>query len=224
MPPLPPADRLSPEAADRRRQLMQIGRACFEADGYAGTRVSTIVQRAGVAQGTFYRYFESKEHLLAELRRELFGQYLDAFRAAADHPGPADERLVHVAVALFAEVHGSRSLIQVFRQAATGEETERALIRSRDRMAEPLAALLRAGRAEGCLEVGDPTLTAHLVLSLFDDLVYHALTYASPGAPDRVEAEGLAFLLRALRVPEARVQELLLHARPLLPPLAPEPS
>jgi AcrR family transcriptional regulator len=35
--------------------------------GYAGTSVARITERAGVAQGTFYNYFESRQDLLDQL-------------------------------------------------------------------------------------------------------------------------------------------------------------
>ncbi|MGO4839466.1 TetR/AcrR family transcriptional regulator, partial [Rhizobiaceae sp. 2RAB30] len=35
--------------------------------GYAGTSIARITERAGVAQGTFYNYFESRQDLLDQL-------------------------------------------------------------------------------------------------------------------------------------------------------------
>ena len=57
--------------AERRSQLLSIARRRFEEDGFAGTSVSKIVREAGVAQGTFYLYFQSKESLFLELLDDL---------------------------------------------------------------------------------------------------------------------------------------------------------
>ena len=61
----------SPSAKARRRQLLEVARRRFLEVGYAQTSVSAIVKEAGVAQGTFYLYFPSKEAVLVSLRGEV---------------------------------------------------------------------------------------------------------------------------------------------------------
>ena len=78
----------------RRAQLLDAARRCFVADGYAGTSISSVVRAAGVAQGTFYVYFDSKQAVLAELRRGVFRDYAEALASSASAPRAADARLV----------------------------------------------------------------------------------------------------------------------------------
>lgn len=52
---------------DRRTQLMQIALEKFARLGYHQTKISDIVQEAGVAQGTFYWHFKSKEAIALEI-------------------------------------------------------------------------------------------------------------------------------------------------------------
>ncbi len=53
---------------DRRRQaLKDAATEVFYEYGYHSAKVSQIVERVGVAQGTFYLYFEGKQQLFAEL-------------------------------------------------------------------------------------------------------------------------------------------------------------
>ncbi|HEX4718220.1 MAG TPA: TetR family transcriptional regulator [Thermoleophilaceae bacterium] len=64
-------------AIDRRTQLLSAARTVFAKKGYEDATVSEIVQRAGVAQGTFYLYFPGKESLagaFAELISERFAE------------------------------------------------------------------------------------------------------------------------------------------------------
>jgi AcrR family transcriptional regulator len=48
----------------RRQELIDIGERLFIKNGYDDTTVSDIVSAAGIAQGTFYHHFKSKEALL----------------------------------------------------------------------------------------------------------------------------------------------------------------
>ncbi|WJI09908.1 TetR/AcrR family transcriptional regulator [Methanobacterium sp. CWC-01] len=55
----------SPE--ERHKELSDIAEQLFLEKGYEQTMVSDIVKIAGVAQGTFYYYFKSKEAVLDEI-------------------------------------------------------------------------------------------------------------------------------------------------------------
>ena len=67
--------------AERREQILAAARAVYDEKGYELATVSEIVRRAGVAQGTFYLYFESKKDIVVALARrpmELVAQRLQA--------------------------------------------------------------------------------------------------------------------------------------------------
>ncbi|MEJ2504290.1 MAG: helix-turn-helix domain containing protein, partial [Gemmatimonadota bacterium] len=54
-----------------RQKLLDAAEALFGRSGFHATGVTDITRRAGVAQGTFYLYFESKEQVFTELVRHL---------------------------------------------------------------------------------------------------------------------------------------------------------
>ncbi|MCA9562249.1 MAG: TetR/AcrR family transcriptional regulator [Myxococcales bacterium] len=51
----------------RREEIMQAAIRVFAARGYHAAKVSEIVKEAGVAQGTFYLYFQSKQAIFGEI-------------------------------------------------------------------------------------------------------------------------------------------------------------
>ena len=55
--------------AELRERLYQTALQLFREQGYAATSVREITQRAGVAKGTFFNHFPTKEHLLLEWYR-----------------------------------------------------------------------------------------------------------------------------------------------------------
>ena len=75
-------DRREQERTRRRNEILASARAVFAQDGYRRATVDQIAQRAEVAKGTIYLYFETKEAILAELvlnaLAELHGQLRDA--------------------------------------------------------------------------------------------------------------------------------------------------
>src|SRR3990172_3468124 len=67
----------------RHSELLDAARAVFAKKGYHDTAVSDIVERAGVAKGTFYLYFKDKESVLMELIDELFSKIVKAFTSVS---------------------------------------------------------------------------------------------------------------------------------------------
>jgi AcrR family transcriptional regulator len=59
------------QAADRRERILDNASELFAAKGYHGTTIDEIVQATGIAKGTFYIYFDSKEELLVEVIKRL---------------------------------------------------------------------------------------------------------------------------------------------------------
>ena len=67
----PPRKRLSREEsqAQTRTRLIDTAQQLFVANGYGGTSIRDIAERAGYSQGAFYSNFASKEEVLLELLR-----------------------------------------------------------------------------------------------------------------------------------------------------------
>ena len=76
------------KAIDNRSRLLRATIAVIGEHGYAGASVSRITQLAGLAQGTFYLYFESRQELfdclLPEVGAEALALIGDAVAGAPD--------------------------------------------------------------------------------------------------------------------------------------------
>jgi TetR/AcrR family transcriptional regulator, repressor for uid operon len=71
---------------ETRERLLGAAIAEFKRSGMAGADVNAIVAAAGVAHGTFFFHFPSKEHVLAELEaREEARMAVDLARFLAGH-------------------------------------------------------------------------------------------------------------------------------------------
>ena len=51
----------------RKQELLKIAYEMFSQLGYENTSVDMIIEKAGIAKGTYYYYFESKEQMLEEV-------------------------------------------------------------------------------------------------------------------------------------------------------------
>jgi AcrR family transcriptional regulator len=70
---------------DRRvTDILKAARDVVEENGYEGVTVSEIAERAGIVEGTVYRYFKNKEELLLRVAEEWFTEcYADLIDVSA---------------------------------------------------------------------------------------------------------------------------------------------
>lgn len=61
---------------DKKEQLLTAATELIQEQGYEKTSVSQIVKRAGVAQGTYYLYFQKKSDLVAEIASGILNNQL----------------------------------------------------------------------------------------------------------------------------------------------------
>lgn len=64
---------------NKRKRLIEAGVFQFSLNGIDGTRVEDITKQAGVAKGTFYTYFKSKEDMLEQVMEENLDRYTGLF-------------------------------------------------------------------------------------------------------------------------------------------------
>jgi AcrR family transcriptional regulator len=64
-PSAPPEDALNARQLARRKRIVAVAMDLASRGGYEAVQMRDVAARAGVALGTLYRYFSSKDHLLA---------------------------------------------------------------------------------------------------------------------------------------------------------------
>ncbi len=64
--------------------------------GFHGAPMAEIAEKAGVAAGTIYRYFESKDVLITELHRELRDKIIAVLQESYPSGSPLRERFLYL--------------------------------------------------------------------------------------------------------------------------------
>lgn len=78
----------------RPGEIIDAGMKEFALNGLAATRLEDVAKRAGIAKGTIYRYFDSKEDLfLAAVRSRVVLSIEDADSVIIQFDGPSDQLL-----------------------------------------------------------------------------------------------------------------------------------
>src|SRR5678815_5268820 len=84
-------DRGDRNGGDKRERILAAAERIFARHGFFAARVSEIAKEAGVADGTIYLYFKSKDDLLISLFEQRMTQVNEALRKAIDGVPPRDQ-------------------------------------------------------------------------------------------------------------------------------------
>src|SRR5712692_880917 len=104
----------SPPPAPKREAILRAATDVFASRGFFNAQVADVARAAGVAAGTVYLYFRSKDDLLVSIFEKTMREALDEGRAAVADLHDPRERLRRLARAHLARLGGDRNLAVVF--------------------------------------------------------------------------------------------------------------
>ncbi|MBU5675635.1 TetR/AcrR family transcriptional regulator [Alkaliphilus sp. MSJ-5] len=93
--------RIVKEAKERRNEILDAVEELFGQKGFDGTSTNDILEKVGIARGTLYYHFKSKEDIMDALIERYNVRILGAAQEiAADKSIPVNERLIRAVMAL----------------------------------------------------------------------------------------------------------------------------
>lgn len=109
-----------PVVADKREAILRAGIKVFARNGYFNSKVSDIAGEAGIADGTVYLYFKSKDDILHSIFDRAMAEFIDeGKRELAEIATPAD-RLKRIAELHLERLGADRELAIVFQVELRG--------------------------------------------------------------------------------------------------------
>lgn len=133
-----------------RDRLLETAAQHFARDGLEGANVDAISLDAGFAKGTLYNYFQSKEHLFAEVLAEGCRRAVHRY-SAAEPGGSVRERLTALAAADVEILRQDEGFQKVLIREAMSfrRETYPLIVEHLAPLLEKLEEVLRQGVAAG---------------------------------------------------------------------------
>jgi AcrR family transcriptional regulator len=151
----------------RRAELVAAAATVFAERGVGNTTVSHIVKAAGVAQGTFYLYFDSKDDVVLAVAERLGDAMLEGIERAVAAP---DSRAVEKLVALrdvfgdSAVIADSAELIEIVHRPGNRVIHDRLTEHLTPRLVAIVERIVQEGVDDGVFEVPDINGAAWFVL------------------------------------------------------------
>jgi len=152
----PAADLLS-RREEKRRRILEAADGCFARRGFHATSMAEICEAAGMSAGNLYRYFPSKEAMIAALVDAEREETAALFRRVEDSDDPlaAVTALLERFLTLTTDAAGHRLWLEILSEGARNPQIQAVLDRSDAEVRPALAHLV--GRA-AALGQADPAI------------------------------------------------------------------
>jgi TetR/AcrR family transcriptional regulator, repressor for uid operon len=144
----------------RRREILDAAQACFERRGFHGASMSEICAEAGISPGGLYRYFPSKEAIIAAMaedERRVVGMAFESVRTSSNFLKTLSQLCEK-----FADAYGTPGkaafIAELMAEAVRNPKFAEVAREAEHRIRDDVTELLKSGQAIGQI---DPDLDAH---------------------------------------------------------------
>ncbi len=187
---------------ERRTEIITAARELFHTQGYEKTTMRHVMDKLGIAKGTIYHYFRSKEEMLEAVVSEMVDELMVALEQFVESAeGNALQTLQELIAAGNVEDEAEPILEGLHHPGNTGMQT-RQLAETITKLTPIYASVIERGVAEGVFQTQHPLEAAEMILTAIQFLTDMGIY---PWAPEALMRRALAFpalietLLQALK-------------------------
>jgi TetR/AcrR family fatty acid metabolism transcriptional regulator len=166
-----------------------------------------VASAAGVAKGTIYLYFPSKEHILLALKRQFMNGLVDELtdviagaieRLSAGEPVDYRDIIDRIFESIVTYHREQREALEVVVRQSPGPDLIKETLELEKDFVSLLASAFHAGNEYGIIQTADPDMTARLVNTAVRDNLCTCLLYQDPADLDRLLRATKDVLYKAL--------------------------
>ena len=184
--------RIVKDATERKNEILDAAEELFAAKGYDATSTGDILERVGIARGTLYYHFQSKEEILDALIGRINQALIArARRIAEDQSVPVVERIIRTIASMNLEEEKSSIGHEVLEQvhkpqnALMHQKMQQGLL---DGVVPVISRLVEEGNAQGIFHTGYPRETTEMLV-LYSGIAFDSRLGGEPEqAARRVQA------------------------------------
>lgn len=171
--------RIVKEAEERKNEILDVAERLFGENGYDNTSTNDILNEIGIARGTLYYHFKSKEDILNAVIERMTGQMLaKAKNLVSQKEIPVLKRLTLMIKTLnLNDDYGDTIMEQIHKpqNALLHQKMQERLLTE---VSPLITDLIREGMAQGICQTDYPAEVAEMtflyVNTVFDDLMEHS--------------------------------------------------
>lgn len=180
---------LKEKARSTKHSILVAALNLFMKDGFMKTPVREICRKAGVAKGTFYLYFETKDSVLLNLIELLFVE-LDDLVLALDSTNPSLDQVDQIIDNCVYLMEKEKDMLHFMHSPEilmfVGEDAPHTLFNS---MKSSVSSWMESAIEKGVIKDTITTFSFEIIVNIIHDTLEKALLHEYPGQIDVVSEE-----------------------------------
>ena len=156
--------RIIKKPAERRAEIIKTARTLFLTKDYDKTTMQDCMGHLGIAKGTIYHYFKSKEDLLEAVVEDIVNQHIEEMNVLIQETSGNALQKIRALVAAGSKVTAPSVLEKLHERGNEAMHT-RLLVATLMKQAPIYATLIRQGCGEGIFKTDFPLESAEFILS-----------------------------------------------------------
>lgn len=173
--------RITKNPEERKNEILDAAEILFTTKGYAKTTVNDILQTVGIAKGTFYYYFQSKEEVMDAVVMRFIDSGVEAAKVIAAEPNlKAHEKIFQILMAQKPDTNRKERMIEQLHEVNNAEMHQKSLVETILRLTPVLTNVIEQGVTEGSFKTPYPKETVEFLLAaqfLFDEGIFEWQPY-----------------------------------------------
>ena len=187
----------------RRQQIHAAALTCFARKGYHLATMDEIAFESGLSKGALYWYFPSKKELFISLLDDTMKQFGDEWQVLVDASDVGAIAKLEMSLAFFkTEMVKMSPLVDILLEAWAllkhDEEIAERLRKFYVPFADLMAGIIEEGMEEGVFDVKYPSVSAMVIVTLFDGIMLAISTGLDLGDWERILDSVEEMVLRGL--------------------------
>jgi AcrR family transcriptional regulator len=185
-------------ADERKNEILDVAESLFISKGYDNTTISDMLNIMGIARGTLYYHYTSKEEVLDGIitRRSTAG-VIAAKAIAENNTLSALEKMFRIMLAQKPANEHQQQLVTALENVGNAQMFQKSLIEIILHLAPVLGKVIEQGNKEGVFNAPYAQDSAEILLAaahaLFDNIQFRQ-------SPKEMQRKMLAFLFNAERI------------------------
>lgn len=202
--------RIVKEAQERKNEILDVAERLFAAKGFDHTSTNDILEEIGIARGTLYYHFKSKEDILDAMIDRMIGQMLvQAKTLAGQKEIPVLRRLTMMIQSLQERGGCGDEIMEQIHKPQNALMHQKIQERLSVEMNPLLTCLIEEGIEEGICQTDYPSEAAEMTF-LYANIAFDELMVHSEEERQRKRAAFIYNLERLLKMEQGSMQEALM--------------
>ncbi|MBO1004248.1 TetR/AcrR family transcriptional regulator [Pseudogracilibacillus auburnensis] len=169
--------RISKAPEERRKEILDVAEKLFSTKGYVHTTINDILKTIGIAKGTFYYHFQSKEAVMDAIVERFIEEGVKVAEQIAANPHlNAQEKIFQIIMAQNPEAGRKEKMIEELHQVNNAEMHQKSLVETIVQLTPILTKVIEQGIEEGVFRTPYPKETVEVLLVssgfLFDEGIF----------------------------------------------------